>query len=594
MISNRSLSYPCEKPNFLVILVDEERYPPVYENKEIQQWRRENLVTQELLRSNSIEFHSHYIGSAACCPSRATMFTGHYPSLHGVSQTNGIAKGAFDSDMFWLGRNTVPTMGNYFREAGYQTYYKGKWHISYEDIVIPGTHQGLSSYHPLTGVPDQKKEDLYLNADPLDSFGFSSWIGPEPHGKNPRNSASSAAFGVSGRDVVYASEVVELIEALDQQKAIDNDALPWLVVASFVNPHDIVLYGSLTERLPMFNFDVEPMPSVAPPPTINEPLDTKPRCQASYQHIYPRALQPIINQPHYRKLYYQLQKNADQQMLKVFEALTRSSFYDDTIIIFTSDHGELLGAHGHLHQKFYCAYEEMLHVPFLIHNKKLFPQQHHFNTLTSHLDLLPTMLGLAHADTEDIQHRLQNKFSEVRPFVGRDLSPYLLGHNKSDPVEEPIYFMIDDDVTQGQRQINPLGEPYPSVVQPNHIETVISHIERNNRKELWKYSRYFDNDQFWSHPGKKDVTVQTIGGHPAGMQSTQYAAYCVTSVKTQPLPDEYELYNLTDDPLETRNLAHPAYASEQSRTIQEQMASILKEQRQQKRLVSQNTSGSQR
>ncbi|XOS91405.1 sulfatase-like hydrolase/transferase [Brevibacillus laterosporus] len=59
-------------------------------------------------------------------------------------------------------------------------------------------------------------------------------------------------------------------------------------------------------------------------------------------------------------------------MLTVFEALTRSSFYDNTIVIFTSDHGDLLGAHGNLHQKWYCAYEEMLHVPFIIHNKKLF------------------------------------------------------------------------------------------------------------------------------------------------------------------------------------------------------------------------------
>jgi hypothetical protein len=103
--------------------------------------------------------------------------------------------------------------------------------------------------------------------------------------------------------VVYASEVVELIESLDREQDIDNDAKPWLFVASFVNPHDIVLYGALTEHLPMFDFDVEPMPLVFPPPTLNESLHTKPCCQASYQHIYLRALQPITNQSNYRKLY---------------------------------------------------------------------------------------------------------------------------------------------------------------------------------------------------------------------------------------------------------------------------------------------------
>ncbi|MCZ8514411.1 sulfatase-like hydrolase/transferase [Paenibacillus filicis] len=553
-----------EKPNFLVFLVDEESYPPVYENEEIRDWRRHNLIAQQLLKSHGMEFHRHYIGSAACCPSRATLLTGQYPSLHGVSQTDGIAKEAFDSDMFWLDRNTVPTMGDYFRAAGYQTYYKGKWHISHEDIIIPGTHLSFSSYHPFTGVPDKKRNELYDRANRLDSFGFSGWIGPEPHGKDPRNSGSSSAAAVSGRDEIYAAEAVELIESLDNQIKHDKHAKPWLFVASFVNPHDIVLYGALTAHLPMFKFEVESMPEVPPPPSFRESLLTKPRCQASYRDIYPNALQPILDQPFYRKLYFQLQKNADRQMLKVLEALTLSSFYDNTIIIFTSDHGELLGAHGNLHQKWYCAYEEVLHVPFLIHNQQLFPQPKQVHTLTSHVDLLPTMLGLANVDMKEVLDRLQNKFSEVRPLVGRDLTPMILEQNQSVTADDgPIYFMTDDDITRGQHQINPLGQPYPSVIQPNHVESVITALHRNGKKELWKFSRYFDNVQFWSHPGKKDVTDQ---------------------VKTNPVPDEYELYNLTEDPLEICNLAHHCYATQHSRSILAWMMRLLEEQRKQKRL----------
>ncbi|KIL42014.1 arylsulfatase [Gordoniibacillus kamchatkensis] len=579
MDGNPSLSGFVEKPNFLVFLVDEERYPPVYENSEIREWRRNNLMTQELLRAHGMEFHRHYIGSTACCPSRATLLTGHYPSLHGVSQTNGIAKETYDSDMFWLERNTVPTMGDYFREAGYQTYYRGKWHISYEDIAIPGTHISLTSYNPVTGVPDKRREQLYSRADRLDSFGFSGWIGPEPHGIDPRNSASSARMKVSGRDEIYASEVVALLDSLNRQKSRDQNAKPWLIVASFVNPHDIVLYGALTARLPMFQFEVDPMPEVAPPPSINEPLFTKPRCQASYRDIYPKALQPIIDQSFYRKLYYQLQKNVDRQMMKVFEALTRSSFYHNTIVIFTSDHGDLLGAHGRLHQKWYCAYEEVVHVPLLIHNKHLFPQNKNLHTLTSHVDLLPTMLGLAKADIEQIQSRLRNKFSEVHPFVGRDLTPFMLGQNDAAAADEPIYFMTDDDVTRGQHQINPLGEPYCSVIQPNHIEAVITTVHRNGAKQLWKLSRYFDNVQFWSHPGVKDVAVQPFGCGIGG----EYI-HSVARVKTEPVHDEYELYNLTDDPLETCNFAHPALATPYSRNIQQRMAHLLEKQRNQKRL----------
>ncbi len=195
----RPLSRHLENPNSLVFLVDEERYPPVYERSEIKEWRKQNLISQELLKSHS---------------------TGHYPSLHGVSQTTEIAKETFDSDMFWMDRNTVPTIGDYFRAVQYQTYYKGKWHISYEDIIIPCTHKGLSSYNPITGVPDKKREELYGRADRLNNFRFSGWIGPEPHGKDPRNSGSSASLEVSGRDEVYAAEAVELIESLNRQKTL--------------------------------------------------------------------------------------------------------------------------------------------------------------------------------------------------------------------------------------------------------------------------------------------------------------------------------------------------------------------------------------
>lgn len=581
MIDKKSLSRKLEQPNFLVLLVDEERYPPIYENAEISEWRTQNLHTQNLLKANGLEFHRHYIGSTACCPSRATLFTGHYPSLHGVSQTDGLAKGAFDSDMYWLDRNTVPTMGDYFREAGYQTYYKGKWHISDEDIIIPGTHKAVPSYHSLTGVPDTQLEQLYDQANRLDSFGFSSWIGPEPHGKNPRNSGSSASFGLSGRDEIYGLETVELLEALEHQKKHDNSTKPWLVVSSFVNPHDIVLYGAITAQLPVFRFEVDPLiPFVAPPPTINETLVTKPRCQASYRDIYPRALQPIIDQDFYRRLYYQLQLNADRQMTKVIKALIRSSFYDNTIVIFTSDHGDLLGAHGHLYQKWYNAYEEALHVPFIIHNKHLFPQQRNVDTLTSHVDLLPTMLGLANVNVEEVQSRLHKKFSEARPLVGCDLTPQIVDQDYSAPAEEPIYFMTDDDVTRGQHQVNLLGEAYPSVSQPNHIETIIMNMNPNGKKELWKLSRYFDNVQFWSQPGVKDVTLQPASS-PHGKEQ----------VKTQPVPDEYELYNLTDDPLETRNLAHTLYSTPYTRSIQQWMMHQLNEQRQHKRLYPVQTSG---
>ena len=103
-----------KRPNFLILMCDQNRFPPFYETDEIRRWRHQYLVTQELLRDNGLEFTRHYTAATACSPARGTIYTGQYPSLHGVSQTDGVAKGAFDADMFWLDPNSVPTMGDYF------------------------------------------------------------------------------------------------------------------------------------------------------------------------------------------------------------------------------------------------------------------------------------------------------------------------------------------------------------------------------------------------------------------------------------------------------------------------------------------------
>lgn len=134
---------PGKRPNILILMTDEMRYPPVYKSKSLMDFRGTCLRTQNLLRQRGIEFRRHYAASVACAPSRASIYTGHYPSLHGVTQTTGAAKGPHDPDVFWLEPGSVPTMGHYFRAAGYRTYWKGKWHISEADLAVPGTHNSL-------------------------------------------------------------------------------------------------------------------------------------------------------------------------------------------------------------------------------------------------------------------------------------------------------------------------------------------------------------------------------------------------------------------------------------------------------------------
>lgn len=551
---------------------DQLRYPPVYENESIREWQKTNLKAQDALRKNGLEFRKHYVGATACTPSRATIFTGQYPSLHGVTQTSGAAKTSFDADMFWLDSNTVPTMGDYFRKAGYNTYYKGKWHFSDEDIIVPNSYDPFLTYNPINGEPIKAAEDVYLRADRTFKYGFSGWIGPEPHGSDPRNSGSSAAIGTSGRDIVYAREAVELLEKLNQ---IGPDQEPWLMVASFVNPHDIALYGTIAAKYPTYNFEVDPtVPFVPPPPTADEDLSTKPIAQRSYKEVYPKAFQPILDLSFYRRLYYSLQKKADQETLKVFETLKSSCFYEDTIVLFFADHGELLGAHGGLHQKWYQAYEESIHVPLIIHNPILFPTAQSTDVLTSHVDIIPTMLGLAEVDVPCISEQLKKTHIETRRLVGRDLSPLIVEGTEPPKAGEPIYFMTDDNVTQGDNQVTVTGKPYQSVVQPNQVESVIVYLPTGECEELelWKYSRYFES----TNPLAND----TINPYTSDdSQSSSDSSDQQTEIKEQ-----FEMYNVTTDQLETRNLANPMYATPKTRQIQKLLTEILVEQRQLKRL----------
>jgi len=90
------------RPNILLLMTDQERYAPPYESPELAAFRLTQLPARARLRSAGLELHRHYAGSTACLPSRATLFTGQYPSLHGVTKTDGLAKPHNDPAMRWL------------------------------------------------------------------------------------------------------------------------------------------------------------------------------------------------------------------------------------------------------------------------------------------------------------------------------------------------------------------------------------------------------------------------------------------------------------------------------------------------------------
>ena len=429
------------------------------------------------------------------------------------------------------------------------------------------------------GNPDPEKEQLYLDADRLDGYGFNGWIGPEPHGKAPLNTGASPANG-QGRDVGFAAQTAQLLDQLDSERNRD----PWLVVSSFVNPHDIALWGFFARASSLFDFTVE---NIVPGinelfdfslfwQTLTDDLSTKPSCQESYQTSYHEWMQGEPPNDYFR-FYYQLHKEVDGELMKVYNALRQSRFFDNTIVVFTSDHGDLLGSHRYMHQKWYQAYDEALRVPLIISNPWLIRDPASVHSVTSHVDLLPTLLGLADLDPGRLRREVAVGHSDPRELVGRNLERLVLG--KTPAVTDPIYFMTDDDPSRGLNQENFFGVAYNSVVQPNHIESVI--VEING--EVWKYSRYFDNPQFWSDPDplvgpKKDVVV-TVDDTPIDIPG-EHQVSATKRVKFTPEPDEFEMYNVTQDPMELKNLS----GSSLHASMETHLANLLDEQRETKRL----------
>src|SRR6476469_5751475 len=288
-------------------MTDQLRYPPPYESDELAAYRREHCPGQERLRANGVSFMHHYPISAACAPSRASLLTGQHPSLHGVSQTDGLTKSADGDDMFWRAPDTVPTWGDWFRAGGCRTFFKGKWHASHAHLDADDGDGYLLSIDD-DGRPQEENIKRYLEADLLDEFGFSEWVGPEPHGLGKHNTATVKV-------VFTADETVALLERLDKEESDQ----PWLTVCSFLNPHDIALFGiiALTQGLRYHTGDI---PEVANAPTHDEDLSTKPACQQSYVDAWGKMLAPQPWIETHRKFYYQLQGTVDAELAKVLDA----------------------------------------------------------------------------------------------------------------------------------------------------------------------------------------------------------------------------------------------------------------------------------
>ena len=147
------------------------------------------------------------------------------------------------------------------------------------------------------------------------------------------------------------------------------------------------------------------------------------------------------------------------------------------MVVFTSDHGDLVGAHGGLMQKWYNAYDEAIRVPLVVRGPGIAATPEGVHTPTSHVDLLPTLLGLAGIDVERAAAIVAVEHDETQSLPGRDLSPVLRGSTPAESLAAPLYFMTEDDVGRGLSRLGMVsGQEYEPVPYPSHVESVITSL----------------------------------------------------------------------------------------------------------------------
>jgi hypothetical protein len=262
----------------------------------------------------------------------------------------------------------------------------------------------------------------------------------------------------------------------------------------------------------------------------------------------------------YRRLYYYLQKIVDECIGRILEALRTSGMFDETIVVFTSDHGDLVGAHGGLVQKWFNVFDEATRVPLLVSGPGVTATEGGIPVPTSHVDLIPTLLGLAGIDVEQATAGVRAHHDEAHALPGRDLSGVVKGKAAAASVAAPVYFMTEDNPSKGLTQVNILnGTAFEPVGGPASIESVIAAIPSGpeGSDELWKLNHYYERLDDW-------------------YEDKGFAKNPFLGPAADPI---FELHNLADDPDERHNRVADAAG------VLGQLTSILDREREVKRLV---------
>ena len=338
------------KYNIIFITCDQEAYMPQYP-------AGSDYAARERLRQIGTTFEKHYACANVSTSSRSVIYTGrHITETCMLDNTNY----AFVNDM----SRDLPTVGDMLRQAGYYTAFKGKWHIS---------------------------EDT----ESLEEYGFSDWTEGDMYG--------SVLEGYH-EDGTIAEHAIDWLKS--KGKELNTKGQSFFLAVNFLNPHDIMYFNETPGKY--IAGEATPAPDdplykktydVPVPASWNEPFDKpgRPAAHNDYNRQWQAWVGPSPTTEEgwktFRDYYYNTIQDEDNHMMVLLNYLAEAGLLKNTIIIYTSDHGEMQGEHG-LKGKGGNMYENNIHVPLVVYHPEIPGGKHCWN-LTSHLDLAPTFIDIA-------------------------------------------------------------------------------------------------------------------------------------------------------------------------------------------------------
>ena len=335
------------------------------------------------LAKSGVKFNRAHTPNPVCSPARASIMTGLLPHNHGVNTVTHCV----DEDQSNL-RTEKEHWAQVVQSEGYKTAYFGKWHVERTDKL---ENFGWDEYST-----DKSEDYRKINISHRNSIDLNE---PNLFIDNPPGYKQTPFYGISDNGT-EGRPLKNVVKKAKNYLSNISKKDPWACFISVIEPHDPFI--SSKKFYDMYD-DID----IKLPKSFEDDLSDKPNLYKRAQKVF----ENMTKEDHIESIrnYYAMVTEIDYEYGKIIDLLEEKGELENTIIIFTSDHGEALSSHG-IYAKNLCAFEEIFRIPMIISGPSI-KENKISEDLVSSMDLCPTILDLF--DQDEIKNIDSNSFKQI-------------------------------------------------------------------------------------------------------------------------------------------------------------------------------------